>query len=117
MAKKHRKRVINRKHGSVEIIFEFIILFLLIKPMFSLGFITGIVYIFAIGISLINRSFFKKRKMMRLIVFGTLLSYLAGRLFLLFYSEFKTGGELITIAILVLVTIFVWYKGFKMRKG
>ena len=114
--RRSRKKVFNRKYGFLEIFIEIIILFFLINPMFRLGLFTGIAYLIALFGSVITGLFFRKRKMARLIVLGTLIGYFAGYLFSIALIEYDSNN-LISFIIILGIALIIWYKGFKMRKG
>jgi len=117
MAKrKHRKKIFNRKYGIFEVFLEFIILGFLIKPMFNLGLFTGIAYLFALVGSILSGLFFRKRKMARFIVIGTLVGWGAGFIFKQAFYKYQANDPVSFLIVLVLA-IVIWYKGFKMRKG
>ena len=93
-----------------EVIIEIIILVLFLKPMFDLSVFTGIGYVIAIIGSLRNGYLFTKPKMGRLIVGGTILSYMASLLLPMMHQSFVSGNTF-SFIIIVIIAVIIWIKG------
>ena len=70
----------KRKRLSIfRIIIELVILYLFSGLMFSLGYITGIFYLVTITLALFSGILFTRKNISWMIIFGTILSYFAGK--------------------------------------
>lgn len=105
-----------RKKGFIEIIIEVTILLVFIPIMFYLGTLTGIGYIIALVASIYTGKIFKRKKMARLIVVGTFLTFIAF-LFLPYLIDSFTARSYTRFAVLLLIALYIWLKGNKMKKG
>lgn len=104
------------KKNPVETLIEIIVLALLLPVMFWVGLFTGIGYLLAIGFAIKSKILFRKKRMARLIILGTLLSTLAGILLFLALDQ-NTAGHATSAIIILAIAGYIWYKGFKMRRG
>ncbi|MBD3247350.1 hypothetical protein GF378_01895 [Candidatus Pacearchaeota archaeon] len=113
MAKRGRKK---KRLGIFNILFELIILYAFSSLMFSLGYITGIFYLVAITIAIFEGILFRTKWISFMIVFGTILTFVAGQLALVTIDN-ALAGDIIGAAIFFVVAVFIWQKGRKMKKG
>jgi hypothetical protein len=111
MARKKRKRL-----GIFRILFELIILYLFSGLMFSLGMITGVFYLVAITLAIFNGVLFKKKGIAWMIIFGTILTFVAGKLLLITIGN-ALAGDILGAAIFFLVAVYIWKKGRRLKKG
>lgn len=112
MAKRKRKK----RLGVFRILFELIVLYLFSGLMFSLGYITGIFYLIAISLAVLSGVLFRKKGIAWMIIFGTILTFVAGKLILITIGS-ALAGDLVGAGIFLLVAIYIWTKGMKMKKG
>ena len=115
MSKKPKKT--KKKRLSIfRILFELIILYLFSGLMFNLGYITGIFYLLAITMAIVNGVLFRKKGIAWMIILGTILTFFAGRLAI---STLNTAlaGDLVSAGIFLVVALFIWKKGRKLKKG
>lgn len=97
----------------LEIIIEIIVLIILIKPMFGLGILTGIGFIFAIVGAVRDGSLFTKKNMTRYILGGTILTYAAGQIF---FVGLKSK-DLLSFILILLIGLSIWFKGYLFKRG
>ncbi|MBI3190684.1 hypothetical protein HYZ41_03190 [archaeon] len=96
-----------------ELIIEIIVLIIFLQPMFSFGIFTGIGYIVAIVGAIRNGLLFKKRNMGRMVVGGTILTYVAGKIFFI-----AIGSEnIVSIILIFVIASMFWLKGYFWKKG
>lgn len=104
----------NMVHKDLlEIVVEIFVLALLIKPMFGLGVLTGVGFLFAIVGSAWDGSLFTKKNISRYLLGGTVLIYVAGQV--LFVG--LKSREIVSFILLVLVGLSIWFKGYFLRRG
>lgn len=106
----------KKRLSLLRIILEIIILYLFAGLMFQLGPITGIVYLIAITIAIFNGMLFRKKNIAWMIIFGTLLGFVAGLFFLLTLGN-ALGGDIIGAIIVFLIGFWIWRKGRYYRRG
>jgi len=114
MAKKKGRK---RKRLSIfRIFFELFILYLFSGLMFSLGYITGVFYLIAISLAIFNGVLFRRKWISVMIVFGTILTFVAGKLVLITIGN-ALAGDIVGAFVFLVVALFIWQKGRKMKKG
>ena len=96
-----------------EIIVEILVLILLIKPMFQLSILTGIGFLIAIAGSIKDGSLFTKHNMTRFILGGTILTYAGSQIF---FTGVQSR-EWFSFAIISLIALSVWLRGYFLKKG
>ena len=107
----------RRKRLSVfRIVLEVIILYLFSGLMFSLGYITGIFYLVTITLALFSGILFKRKNISWMIIFGTMLSYLAGLLFWKALGSYL-AGDITSAIILGILILYMWSKARRLKKG
>ena len=84
--------------------------------MFRINFWVGVFYCITILISLWRGLIFKKKNIALMIIFGTLLSYLAGLLIPYVIGNYL-AGDITSAAILFLLAFVIWIKGRKLKHG
>ncbi len=84
--------------------------------MFSLGLFTGIMYLFSISLAVFNGVLFRKKGIAWMIIFGTMLTFLAGKFLLITLGSILAGNLLGGITFF-LIAVFIWTKGRKLKKG
>ena len=98
------------------IFLEIIILIIFVKPMFNLNFFTGIFYILAILGAFWKKILFRKKSISWMIILGTFLSYLAGKLLPHLVGSYL-AGDITSAVIIGLIMIYIWTKAKKLKKG
>jgi len=106
----------RKKRSIFGIIFELIILYLFSGLMFNLGLITGILYLVAITLAVFNGVLFRRRGIGFLIVFGTILTFIAGKLVFITIDN-ALAGDIVGAAIFLIIAIVIWIKGTKLKLG
>ena len=104
------------KRSFFGVILEVIILLIFIIPMFNLNFITGFFYIIAIFYAFSSGLITQRRNISWMIIFGTLLSYLAGRLIPYALGSYL-AGDITSAVIIGILILYIWTKARKMKKG
>ena len=97
----------------LEIGAEILILIILIKPMFGLGILTGLGFIFAIIASIRDGSLFTQKNMSRYILGGTILTYAAGQILFIGLKS----KDFFSFIIILLVGLSIWFKGYFFKRG
>ncbi len=107
----------RRKRLSIfRIVLEIIILYLFSGLMFSLGYITGIFYLVTITLALFSGILFKRKNISWMIIFGTILSYFAGKYVLVTIGN-ALAGDLVGAGVFGIIALLLWSKGRKLKKG
>ena len=107
----------RKKRLSVgRIIFEILLLYLFSGLIFNLGILTAAVYLLAITMAIFSGVLFKKRYIAWMIVFGTLISYIAGK-FIVLTIDNALAGDIVGAVIVGLVAFLLWRTGRKLRRG
>jgi len=112
MAKRKRSRGLN----TFEIVLEIIILILFVRLMFNINYITGILYLVAIGIALWKRILFRKKNIAWMIIIGTFLSYFAGK-FIPYIFGNLLAGNIVSAIIIFVIAFLIWRKARKLKLG
>ena len=94
-----------KKH-PVEVFFEFFLLIFLIPVFLSLSYLVAIGYLFAFFGSLWRGTFFRKKNVARLIIFGSVLTYIAGMA--LKYGLNEEHG-IVAFVLIMLIAFYAWY--------
>jgi len=84
--------------------------------MFNLNFFTGIFYIFAILGAFWKKILFRRKSISWMIISGTFLSYLAGKLFPYFLGSYL-AGDITSAVIIGLIMFYIWTKAKRLKKG
>jgi hypothetical protein len=107
----------RRKRLSLgRIIFEVLLLYLFSGVMFDLGLITAIVYLFSITMAVFSGLLFKRKYIAWMIIFGTLIGYIAGK-FIVLTIDNALAGDIVGAVIVGVVAFSLWSTGRKLRKG
>jgi hypothetical protein len=78
--------------------------------------ITLVFYLIAVFVALWKGLIFKRRNISWMIIFGTMLSYLAGLLFWRALGSYL-AGDITSAIILGLFILWLWTKGMKLKLG
>ena len=105
----------KKKLGIGRIIFEILILYLFSGLIFTLGWITGVVYLFSISMAIFTGVLFKRKYVAWMIVFGTLIGYFAGG-FIWLTLDNALAGDIVGAVIVGIVAFSLWSTGRKLRK-
>lgn len=84
--------------------------------MFNLNFITGIFYLIAVFYAFSSGLIAQRKNISWMIIFGTLLSYLAGRLIPHALGSYL-AGDITSAVILGILILYIWTKARRMKKG
>lgn len=99
-----------------EVILEIVVLVIMIKPLFSLGTFIGISYLAAVAGAIWSGALFEGKVTARLLVGGTILSYVSSRLFQS-SMELKKAGNAIGFMIILALAIGIWFQGYLQKRG
>lgn len=99
-----------------EILIEIIILIIFVRLMFSINYLTGIFYLFAIGIAAWKKILFRKKYISWMIIFGTFLSYFAGLLVPHIINNYLQQN-IIGALIISVIAFLIWRKARRLRHG
>lgn len=114
MAKKRGRK--KKRRSVFGIILELIVLYLFSGLMFSLGYITGIFYLVAITMAAFSGILFRKKGIGIMIVLGTILTFIAGTFALVTIGN-ALAGDIVGAVIFLVISIFIWRKGRKLKRG
>lgn len=106
----------KRKLSILRIIFEIIILYIFAGIIFQLGLITGIVYLVAITLAIFNGLLFRKKYIAWMIIFGTILGFIASLFFFFTLGKVLTG-DILGAVVVFIIAIYIWRKAKYYRRG
>jgi hypothetical protein len=106
----------KKRLGVFRIILELIVLYMFSGLMFSLGYITGIFYLVTISLAILTGVLFRRKNISWMIIFGTILSFIAGRLALTTLDN-ALAGDLIGTGVFGIVAFLLWDKARRLKKG
>jgi nicotinamide riboside transporter PnuC len=109
--KNKKKRVLSGKN-PLELFVEIIILIILMPFFYNLSFLAFIGYLITIFAIVYNQKILRKKNIVRFVVFGCLLTYIAGLIIIYGLKQ----DELYVFLIIVSFGVFMWYKGNNMKK-
>jgi hypothetical protein len=107
----------KRKTKNLLIIFfELLILVIFAQLLLRFNlFITFAFYLVAVGYAFYKKLIFKKKNIAFMIIFGTVLSYIAGTLLPYALGSYL-AGDLISAGIIGALIIYLFYRGYKLKK-
>jgi hypothetical protein len=111
MAKKR-----SRKLNLFEIVLELAILIVFTRLMFNINYVTGIFYLFAIGVAIWKGILFRKKNIAWMIILGTFLSYFAG-LFIPYIVGSYLAGDIVSAIIILAVALLILGKAIRLKHG
>jgi hypothetical protein len=106
-----KKRFTKKGKPYSDVFIEFFILVLLIPTMFSLSLLVGFGYLFAFVGSVYRKTIFRKKFVARLIILGSLLTYIAGAILKYGFGQ----DDIIAFVMIIMIGIVVWFYGFRLK--